>query len=409
MNICLCIIADGWGGAAIVDYELAKHLRDKGDNVSIILNQEIVKYYADLEGVKLFNIGSMNNPSALVRSIILPRSGLQERPYPHNRAIRLVYSYLIEVLCLIYYKRIREEVRQFLLNNHIDIIQAHLMRAILLVYNLGNLKIPTIASTGGAHGIRGVIAVHPLSAPLVKWWWARKLKQALNKMDRVREGTVFMLDAWESFGVPLKNKFIAIPNGINLSEFKSSSKLSLKLKGSFNLLFPGGARWLKGGDLLILALAKVRQEIPDIHLYIANDVPKNHLLRRMVNDLGLAQNVTFVGFLPNEEFRRLLNSVDLLALPSRIETSPVVLVEAMASGKPIVAGNTGGIPEVVKNGRNGILVKPNENEIANAILRLYNNEDLRKEISKNNVQDAERLDWDNIVDQYRDLYRSLLR
>ena len=57
MNVCLVLISDGWGGAETVVYELARHLRDKGENVSIILNKEILKFYDDLEDVEVFDIG----------------------------------------------------------------------------------------------------------------------------------------------------------------------------------------------------------------------------------------------------------------------------------------------------------------------------------------------------------------
>jgi len=409
MNICLCIISNGWGGAETVVYQLARHLRDKGENVSIVLNQEMVKYYADLEGIKFFNIGSVFNPSALVRSIIVPRSGLQESQNIHNQAISLLNMYLTSGLCWVYYRRIRKELRQFLLENHIDVVQAHLIRSILLVTNLRGPKIPTIASTGGAHRTMGTTDVHPLLVPLAKWLLQRRLRQALKSVDKVREGSIFTLDAWESLGLPLKEKFIVVPNGINLPEIRNLPKSVLKLKGSFNLLFPGGARRVKGGDILIPALARVKQETPDVHLYVALEVPEDHLLRRMAKDLGLEHNITFTGLLAPGDFYRLLNTVDLLVLPSRIEVSPVVLVEAIGLGKPIVATNVGGIPELVKNGRNGILVSLDENEIADAILKLYQDESLRAAISKNNLQDRENFDWDNITEQYRELYRSLLK
>ena len=94
MNICLVLISDGWGGAETVVYELARNLQDRGERVSLILNQEILKHYAGLKGVKIFNIGCMNNPLALARSIMLPRSGLRERPYPHNLPICLASASL---------------------------------------------------------------------------------------------------------------------------------------------------------------------------------------------------------------------------------------------------------------------------------------------------------------------------
>lgn len=242
-------------------------------------------------------------------------------------------------------------------------------------------------------------------------WQARKFRNALlNKVDKVTHvSAYFMANAFENFGAALKDKSTVIYNGINLSEIQDGSKSTLKLKGKFSLLFPGGAKWAKGGDLLIAALAKVRQEIPDIHLYIALNVPQNHLLRKMVTNLGLEQNVTFAGFLPKQEYRKLLNSVDILVMPSREEAFGVAYLEAMALGKPIIAGNTGGIPEVVKDRRNGTLVEPEPRQIAKAILYLCQHEDVRKEMSQNNLQDVVGFDWGPISDQYIKLYREIIK
>ena len=228
-------------------------------------------------------------------------------------------------------------------------------------------------------------------------------------MDRVIGVSDFIIDAWEEQGVKFKNKPTVIYNGINIADMNNSSSLKVDLKGKFNLLFPGGARWAKGGDLLIAALAKVKPEIPDLHLYIAMDVPQSSLLRKMVNDLGLESNVTFSGFLLKEEYQKLLNSVDIFTLPSRSEGFPVAILEAMALGKPVIASSRGGIPEVVQDGRNGVLIEPFSRQIANAILYLHGNADIRREISRNNLQDVARFDWNIITDRYIDTYRQVLQ
>lgn len=404
MNICQVLISNGWGGAETVVYELARHLRDKGENVSIILNDEIVKYYAGLEDVKLFNIGSVYPPKS-----IIPRkertSWKQSLPY---RALLLLHLYLDELLRYRHYGKIRKQLTQFLSDNHIDVIHAHLLGSIFLILFLDNAKIPRVATLHGEYALRGIEPVHPTMRPLLRWQ-ARKFREALRKMDKVTHvSAFFMLDALKNWGFPLKDKSVVIHNGIDLSGIQSSVKSTLKLKGAFNLLFPGGAKSRKGGEPLIAILPKIKEEIPDIHVYIAPSVPQNHPLRKMVSKLGLEQNVTFTGFLPKHEYRSLLNSVDILVMPSREEAFGIVYVEAMALGKPIIAGKNGGIPEVVTDGRNGILVEPEPDQIAKAVLSLYKNESLRKEMSQNNLQDVVKFDWDLIVDQYVDLYRKTL-
>lgn len=397
------LISNGWGGAEAWVYALIRYLRDKGENVSLITNEEMVKYYTDLENISLCNIGALFPPKSVIPHIRAERikMGLV------RRGLLLFYYYLDEPLCYRYYERIRKRVLQFLSLNQVQVIHSHLSLSSILVSSLGELKIPTVATDHGEHVLRGLVPVHPLERPVVNWR-ARRFSRALGKADKVAVVSDFMLNALEDWGIPLAGKAVVIPVGINVSEIQGSSRSTLELKGKFNLLFPGGWKWTKGGDLLMAALPKVKQEMADIHLYIALDVPWDRLLRKMASELNLEGNVTFTGFLAVPEYRRLLNSVDLFVLPSRLEAFAVSILEAMALGKPIIASNAGGTPEVVQSGRNGILVDLDPDEIAQAILYLYKNESLRREISQNNLKDIARFDLSSVVEQHIKFYGEVL-
>ena len=397
------LISNGWGGAEARVYALIRCLRDKGENVSLITNEEMVKHYTDLENISLCNIGALFPPKSVIPHIRAERikMGLV------RRGLLLFYYYLDELLCYRHYKRIRKKVLQFLSLNQVQVIHSHLSLSSILVSSLGELKIPTVASNHGEHELRGLVPVHPLERPLVNWR-ARRFSRALGKADKVTVMSDFMLNALEDWGIPLAGKPVVMPVGINVSEIQGSSRSTLELKGKFNLLFPGGWKWTKGGDLLMAALPKVKQEIADIHLYIALDVPWDRLLRKMASELNLEGNVTFTGFLAVPEYRRLLNSVDLFVLPSRLEAFALSILEAMALGKPIIAANAGGIPEAIQSGRNGILVELDPDEIAQAILYLYRNESLRSEMRENNLKDIARFDLSSVVERYIKFYGEVL-
>jgi len=409
MNICLVILSDGWGGAETATYELTRHLRDEGQNVSIILNDEIFKYYSKIENVKLFNVGHLFSPQSLVKLYLFPqKEGNAKHKRPSNRVALLLRSYMADIFTCIRLKQTRKEVLQFLSYNEIELIHSHLVDAAIMVSNLKNLEIPFVLTTHGEHYIRGVPQPHPLLIPQIKWK-AKIFRQALEKADKIIDVSAYMIQVWQNWDHSLnKDKFTIIHNGVNLTEIQETTKLTLKEKGKFNLLFPGGAKFIKGGDLLVKSLPNVKKVIPDIHVYIALDVPQNSLLRKMVNDLDLEQNVTFVGFLQPEKYLETLNSVDALILPSRIEAFAITVIEAMALGKPVITSNTGGIPEIIKEGRNGILVEPEPDQIARAIIYLYENEGLRKKISQNNREDVINYDWKPIVKQYMAVYRELI-
>jgi len=397
MKICLFIISDGWGGAETVVYELARHLREKGQDVSIVINQEILKFYKDLDGVEIFNIGNVYNFKILIKSIIFSKLIINEKA----KLSSFPWTILLEFLHPIYYKIIEKKLIKVISENKFDIIHSHLENADILVSSLNKVKIPKIATI---HSPRAVS-----DASFFKNWKKKVYTNALYKMDNITFVSKWLLNEFNK-DINVSNKSIVIYNGIRLTDFRGDLIPTKILNGKFNLLFPGGPKLWKGVDILIQALYIVKNKIPDIHLYITRNVPQESLLRKMVKDLELEQNVTFLGLLPLKDYRSLLNSVDILVMPSKEEAFGIVFLEAMALGKPIIAANKGGIPGFIKNKKNGFLVEPNSNQVAGAILDLYKyeNHDLQKEISKNNMQDVKKFDWDKIVDQYIDLYKVTL-
>jgi len=112
----------------------------------------------------------------------------------------------------------------------------------------------------------------------------------------------------------------------------------------------------KGQLLLIEAAARLKDRCPDLELVIVGDGPLRGELERAIDRLGLRGRVRIAGFLDNRGVRRELEAARALVLPSFAEGLPVVLMEAMALGRPVIATSIAGIPELVEPGRNGWLV-----------------------------------------------------
>jgi len=115
-----------------------------------------------------------------------------------------------------------------------------------------------------------------------------------------------------------------------------------------------------------------------------------------------------MGKVPNEKVPEYMAAADIFVLPSLSEGFPVVIVEAMASGLPIVATNITGLPEIVHDGENGFLVEPkNPAELAERILLLLQDDELRGRIAQNNKQRAKDYTWEKVIDRLEEVYEKI--
>jgi glycosyltransferase involved in cell wall biosynthesis len=125
----------------------------------------------------------------------------------------------------------------------------------------------------------------------------------------------------------------------------------------------------KGVPVLLAALVRAREVRPSLTLTLVGDGSDRRSLEEEARALGLDEAVTFVGYRSQEEVAQLLSEASALVLPSFAEGVPVVLMEAMATGLPVVATRVAGIPELVEDGVSGRVVAPGEEEaLAQAIL-----------------------------------------
>jgi glycosyltransferase involved in cell wall biosynthesis len=144
------------------------------------------------------------------------------------------------------------------------------------------------------------------------------------------------------------------------------------------LLFVGRLAEAKGLPILLESLTLLKQSHADIILTIVGDGPDRQKLEQLTVQLGLTQNVNFVGYKSQAEVRNYFQQTDIFVMSSFAEGIPVVLMEAMAAGVPVIATQIAGISELVENGVNGYLVPPGEpNILAERIEKLLSNHLLR--------------------------------
>ncbi len=144
------------------------------------------------------------------------------------------------------------------------------------------------------------------------------------------------------------------------------------------LVFAGRLGPQKAVGVLLDALV----EADRVHLLIAGDGPERHALERQSAKLGLDGRVRFLGTVPREAVLRLFRAADASVLPSAWENFPHTVVEALAVGCPVIATAVGGVPEVVRDGENGLLVPPNESVALGAtIARFFSEAHLRERLA----------------------------
>ena len=137
-------------------------------------------------------------------------------------------------------------------------------------------------------------------------------------------------------------------------------------------LFLGALLPAKGVADLLVAFAQLQAANPDARLVVAGSGPERAALEAQANRLGLGGQVQFLGWIDAQARVHWLGCARVLVLPSHLEAQPMVLLEAMAAGVPLVSTNVGGIPDIVSDGEDGILVAPQRpDQLAQALCALW--------------------------------------
>ena len=199
-----------------------------------------------------------------------------------------------------------------------------------------------------------------------------------------------------------------ISNGINLEMYENIwEKDENRVENT--IIFVGRLHPVKGVHYLIKAMDKVRGTIPNARLIIVGDGEERLRLENQVEELNLNGYVTFMGQLRRDMIPTTLRMAQIFILPSLSEGFPVVLLEAMASGLPIITTNVGGIPEIIEDEMNGYLVCPKDHDqLADRIITLLQNDSLRQSISYNNLKKARSFSWNNVSEKVEKAYKRVI-
>lgn len=254
-----------------------------------------------------------------------------------------------------------------------------------------------------------VVSVHGADIFGLRGGLMRRVKRfVLKRADYVVANSPATMKACQEVCPDVKIE--VIPMGINQRQFRPGKKPvelveKYQLDGKFTVLFVGRLTDVKGTIYLLRALAKLQKAGVPFRALIVGEGPEEEALRAYVDENGLENSVTFVGWVGRTDLAQYYAAADVLAAPSLHEALGIVLLEAQACGLPIVASNIDGIPSVVADGETGILVERRSPEALYEKLKLlYDDPQLRSRLAKNATRRiTEYYSWEYVAKKYADV------
>jgi len=238
----------------------------------------------------------------------------------------------------------------------------------------------------GPPTLRRVMAIVPTSEADRHWLEARRLPR-----DRIH----------------------VLPAGIDLDAFRPGSpeKVRDRFRLGTYVLFLGRLHREKSPDHLLRAVASLGPEWSGHVAFVGPDGGERTSLERLARSLGLGDRVVFMGEVDEATKRDLLSGALCLVLPSFYEAQGIVIAEAWAQGRPVIASRVGGVPYLVDDGRDGLLyVYGDLSALAACLRRIAENPSVASEMGRAGRDKARTsLTWEAIAPRYEELYESLVR
>ena len=243
----------------------------------------------------------------------------------------------------------------------------------------------------------------------LNWRWICKFH---NQCQFVTSPTQTAIDLMVKNGLNAPHK--AVSNGVDLQRFYPNQDASL-LKNRFHLpakptaLYAGRLSGEKQVEVLLHAIPLVLQKI-DAHFVIGGNGRERQALEEKTKSLGITDDVTFTGFLEEDDFPLLYNCADVFVMPSICELQSLTTLEALSSGLPVVAANRYALPELVHHTKNGYLFDPgNHAQLAHYLIELFRDGSKRHAMGEASLKIAGPHSIEVAVSEYEDLYRNLTK
>ena len=233
-----------------------------------------------------------------------------------------------------------------------------------------------------------------------------------NKCDAVIAPSTAIKKILENRGVAVPIK--VIPSGINIGNFKKDTgernaiRSKYKISGNDILLITASRiAEEKNIKFLLKAFSEIKKKADNVKFLVVGDGAIKKELEEMSKNLHLEKDIIFTGLVSRDEIVGLYQASDIFVFASLTETQGLVAVEAMAAGDPVVAVKASGIEDMVTNGEDGFLTQNSVNEFSERVLKIVNDEDLRKRLSNQAKINSEKFSVEIWIEKMVGLYEEL--
>jgi glycosyltransferase involved in cell wall biosynthesis len=298
-------------------------------------------------------------------------------------------------------------IRRFLLDRQIDIVHAH---------NLAPLTYAGVAARTLRQRPRIVYTEHSGGRAVASRTAGRARRMRTGWYLRIPDLVVAVsidLSRYLRDVLPASERLVVIHNGVDATGYESVDAAAVRQSLGIPAAAPlaGTVASLsapKNLPLLLTAAAEVVRRLPQCRFVIAGDGPQRDALRAQAAALGLDNHLTFLGY--RDDVSAILAALDVFVLSSAWEGLPLVLLEAMAAGKPIVATDVGGCREAIVDGVNGTLVPPDAADaLANAIVRYCSDREAARRAGRHSRERfVERFSVRRMLQRYDEAFRDLV-
>jgi len=215
-------------------------------------------------------------------------------------------------------------------------------------------------------------------------------------------------------GAP-KDKITVVPHGININQSNSSHenyREKFNLKNHLTIGYIGRLNIHKTGQSkniqsLLKAIKLVSHELPDARLVLGGAGFED--LAPLIHRLGIQENVVYLGKIPHEEIQNFHRACDVMACPALSDGFCLLLAEASASGVPTIATNLGSHTERIVHNKTGLLSQPTVESLAESIIKLLNDREMKNEFGSNAKEFVKDLTWDRSARSHLEIYTRLIQ